>query len=727
MALFILWRDKAAGGRPAGELLAALSAAAHVLPDRQIDGVAGGPAGRWNFAAFATRTHFYAPERQVWLHPDGGACFLHGVAWRLHGDAPELLDAAAVAGLLERPGAVLPADVAGEYAIVRVHADGSLDAFSDRPGLHQLFHATDGAPVVANRASLVATMLGDDRPDAASARWLTAIGYRVGNATAWRAVRQLPQEHRLAFDGARDHPVLVPMADPIVQLDGARGYAPSLEPLLDQGIAQAQAAIRLAIAEGGPVDLPITGGKDSRVVLALCLAAGLRDRLRLFTRGYQGHPDVIAGAGIAAALGLPHRREAPHGSDDMAVWSRSRFFDTIAAQAWQSDFMVGGWDLILGQRVAAETIVSGHMGEVLKAYSKKPLPPGPLGPEAMVRLQSPFDPMGLLRRDARAEIVAELAAQMDAARLAGAGEADLPDLFYYHNRLPNWLGAIRAIKSFERQPVVPLGAPALLRLAFRLTPDERRRELLHWLIVRRCAPELLALPFAFQSWDPALGPEVPRTPPVLPAAGAPPAFGNWQYSLNSNPSIRAALAADVAAHGDLALWETIDRDVLLDRLRNRRLDYFDGISMLGLMIALFQERGLSRPVPIGGDMAAAPSVLLAPHDSPVLIGHLDGVDPGAAAVGFGGWAYAPDWPAAQPALEARVGGRSIGLGVAGNDRPDLVPHGIGDGRHGFSFAVDRAELAAAAPGPHDAEVVIAPFDGAGEIARVKVAQRPIGA
>jgi hypothetical protein len=101
------------------------------------------------------------------------------------------------------------------------------------------------------------------------------------------------------------------------------------------------------------------------------------------------------------------------------------------------------------------------MGEVLKAYSKKPLPPGPLDPVAMVRLQAPFDPMGLLRPDARAAMEAQLAAQMAEARAAGAAEADLPDIFYYRNRLPNWLGAIRAIKSFERQPVVPLGAPAL--------------------------------------------------------------------------------------------------------------------------------------------------------------------------------------------------------------------------------------------------------------------------
>jgi hypothetical protein len=721
MALFIFWRNSAARGCPAEQLHHRLDASAHIMPEAVVRGEAGAAGDPWHFVTYATRTHFYTPDQQLWQAPGRGACVIHGLVWRMRGGRPELLDAAAVAALLDRSDAALPADVMGEYAIVRVHPDGKLVAFSDRPGLHQLFHAASGDAVVANRAGLVATVLGDATPDAAGQCGLAAIGYRVGTATAYRAVHQLPQERALHF-AAHGSAAVRPMADPIITLDGMRGYGAALDSLLDEGIAQAQAAIGLAIPRDGPIDLPITGGKDSRVILALCLAAGLRERLRLFTRGYAGHPDVIAGAGIAAALGLPHRREAPHGSDGPAVWSRARFFDTVAAQAWQSDHMVGCWDLILGTRIASDTVISGHMGEVLKAYSKKPLPDGPLDPAAMVRLQAPFDPMGLLLPEARAALTAVLAAQMDEARGWGAQEADLPDLFYYRNRLPNWLGAIRAIKSFERQPVVPLGAPALLRLAFRLTARERKQELLHWLIVKRCAPELLALPFAFQSWDDSLVADVAVAAPILPAAGAPPAFGNWQYSFNANASIRSALAAEIAAHGDLALWRTIDRAALIDRLHNRRLDYFDGISMFGLMIAMIQERGLGRAVKIGAaDAGPVPSVALAAHEPPAITGHLDGVDPGPATIGFGGWAHAPDWPAAQPALEARVKGRALGIGVASNDRPDLIPHGIGDGRHGFSFAIDRAALVEAAGGAREVEVVIAPFDGGGELARVKVA------
>lgn len=697
-------------------LRARLEAEAHIVPELIVH---SDPAreGGWQFAAYATATRFYATSEQIWQGDVEGACVIHGLIWRLVGGRAALLSADAVARLLDRPGAVLPDDICGEYAVVRLYPDGSLSAFSDPSGLHQLFHGPVERPVIGNRARLVATVLGDIESDPAALRWLAAIGYRVGTATAYRQVSQLAQGD--IFEAAGDRVAIRPMSRTVAQFSEERGFSSELETDLVNGIAQAQAAILLGTGPEGPIDLPVTGGKDSRVILALALAAGLRDRVRLFTRGYAEHPDVIAGAGIAAALDLPHRREAPHGSDEPAHWTCERFFAKLMAQTWQTDGMVGGWDLILGERIAAETLITGHMGEVLKAYSKRPLPPGPLEPSAMVKLQAPFDPMGIFRPQARAALEAQLAAQMAEARAAGALEADLPDLFYYRNRIPNWLGAIRAIKSFERQPVVPLGAPALLRLAFRLTPEERKRELLHYRIVERCAPELLPLPFALQSWDADLGGDVPRTMPIVPGAGAPPVFGNWQYSLNHNVAIRAALAAMIEAQDSLQLWQSIDRAAVLDRLHNRRLDYFDAISMLGLVVALFQESAMVRPMKIGAaEDAASPIVLPGGDVRPVIDGHLDAVRHEEGSIVFDGWAHARAWPAVQIAVEARVAGQSVSITVASRDRPDLVAHGMGDGRHGFSLVIPRERLTADLHGATDVE--IAAFDSDHVIATVRV-------
>jgi hypothetical protein len=71
-----------------------------------------------------------------------------------------------------------------------------------------------------------------------------------------------------------------------------------------------------------------------------------------------------------------------------------------------------------------------------------------------------------------------------------------------------------------------------------MTAEERQAEAAHHAIVRACAPQLLPVPFAHQSWHPSRG--EPAVPPLLaPAEMA--LFGSWQFSINRNPGIRAFL------------------------------------------------------------------------------------------------------------------------------------------------------------------------------------------
>jgi hypothetical protein len=292
-----------------------------------------------------------------------------------------------------------------------------------------------------------------------------------------------------------------------------------------------------------------------------------------------------------------------------------------------------------------------------------------------------------------------------ADRAAGAEEADLPDLFYLRNRVPNWLGGIRGVKSFEQQPIMPLGVPGLQTLAFRLTAADRRQERLHFEIVRRLAPELLDLPFAHQSWNAALA-DAPRTPPLLAAPGLA-LFGNWQYSLNHMPRLRGWLS-DLFRSTDVALWDSLDRERLLERLRDTRFDYFGLIGLLGLTAAVFHGAGLVQRDKLGGGEGRPVSPL--PRQAPAtsvapLTGHLDAVTgaasspapgrlrlEGAGEIALNGWLFLPDWPGAQPAIHAHVGGRTIARGAADIFRPDLLAAGIGHGGHGFSLRFDASEV-----------------------------------
>jgi hypothetical protein len=297
---------------------------------------------------------------------------------------------------------------------------------------------------------------------------------------------------------------------------------------------------------------------------------------------------------VAAAIGRPHRREDPVQTGGSARWSADRLVEALARLAYQTDGGMGGWDLVTGRHVGRDTQVTGHMGELLRAYAKH-VAPTDGDPVALVRAQGPFDPLDILRPAARRRLVATLEEELESL---SAGEADpqaLPDLFYLRHRVPNWLGGVRAVKSFERQPLSPLGVRALTTLAFRMTAEERRQELAHYRIVERGAPALLALPFAHQRWDEGL-PGAPRVAPLLAPADMP-LFGSWQFAINE-PDVRARLASLFST--PLALWDWIDRVAVLRHLRETRFDTFAAISLLGLTVSVLHGAGLTRADRSGG-------------------------------------------------------------------------------------------------------------------------------
>ena len=88
---------------------------------------------------------------------------------------------------------------------------------------------------------------------------------------------------------------------------------------------------------------------------------------------------------------------------------------------------------------------------------------------------------------------------------------------------------------------------------------------------------------------------------------------------------------------------------------------------------------------------AAPAAAAAPvADVPVLHGHLDRVSRDGWV---SGWCWYPGKPGTHVDLTVLVDNQTVGQIVAANFRPDLQQAGIGDGTHGFSFALPYSALA----------------------------------
>ncbi len=163
---------------------------------------------------------------------------------------------------------------------------------------------TPDAVVVSDRACWAAAVtgrLGDHDPVMVGA--FLSLGYPVGAATPFRGVRALGGGRRLRVTGGR--------------LVISRACDEPAEGDLLEGTGRATARVATALVEAvrplghgaGPVELSLTGGKDSRLIAAALTAAGVPFRGR--THGVANDPDVVIAGMIADRLGVEHRVTEP--------------------------------------------------------------------------------------------------------------------------------------------------------------------------------------------------------------------------------------------------------------------------------------------------------------------------------------------------------------------------------------------------------------------------------
>lgn len=316
------------------------------------------------------------------------------------------------------------------------------------------------------------------------------------------------------------------------------------------------------------------------MVLSLCLASGMKDRLRLFTAGADDHPDVISGRMIADSVGIPHRTSPRKGSQTDYL-PLEEFQNKLERWAIVTDGIVGAWD-IAPTGVGEKLTMTGHLGEVYKTFGKRDLKPG-ASIEQMVRLQSPFDPFKILTPTGRGKLEEQIVKRQE--RYVGYEFEDLPDLFYYMERIPNWLGPYNAAMATQQLLVMPLYSPPLLELTFALTAQQRKMNYIHFRVIRQTCPQLLYIPFAQQTWSShlaqyGLAGSPPQINPVEGAASPSSVRGNWHWSVNS-PDIQAWIRQVLEA--DLPIWQYFNQEKLMMRLGDPVVDYHEMISLLGLL------------------------------------------------------------------------------------------------------------------------------------------------
>jgi hypothetical protein len=265
------------------------------------------------------------------------------------------------------------------------------------------------------------------------------------------------------------------------------------------GLVAAVAPLRDA---GAPVELSLTGGKDSRLIAAALVKAGVPVVAR--THGFADHPDVVVAAEIARRLGIEHVVRTP-----AAPGQRVDVLARIRATVLVADGMLSAFENVGRPDPAASPALTagGHGGELLRGgYAETAGRRGAAG--GLRRVLSPASRaarsaellrrlttrhIGLIRPGPAAAYVASLAAW--APPLASHPLRALDD-FYLVNRAGRWSAAARQAYLLRERLVQPLFDDRVVLAARGVPLADRVSGALSAAVLAELAPALADVPLA---------------------------------------------------------------------------------------------------------------------------------------------------------------------------------------------------------------------------------------
>lgn len=584
MAIFAFFTLKKPSSFDTQKIFDGLTRSAHLQPSEVKTSCFNLGQSEFFALSLSTRTPFYSEQEQ--FHSGKRIVALNGYAYEYTSSSdPKLVTANCIARADQIPTASL---IAGEYAIVRCDPSAAeMLAYSDPERIQNLFYInTPEVFGVSTRPGLLSALSRSRNINPTSLAWTSALGYSFGDRTGYLDVQSVPQGKVLIWRNKKIS--FEAIESPLKQFSnrGLRNNQHEVNEKIEACLHACQNAVKIAAHGQDKIALPITGGKDSRLILALCLAANLKDRLELFTWGSEEHPDVIVSKQISELTGLRHRVIHTSGNK-MPSMGADEYLERVSTMAFQGDSLLGSWDLFLGYKCSSEIRIGGNMGEILKSFTKRPFEFKENRPLDLITTGAPFDKMNVVKPSILKSMELELAEQLFPYLENGFEISDLPDLFYYKNRIPNWLGNSRQAQTFSLPTVMPMSAPPLLQLAFQATAHERKMEAIHYQIINLLSPSLLDIPFAMQSWHSELGHKTIK-PVSLPQRPDVHAHGSWQYLINDNDEIRNRIR-NLVSEGNSVLWTTLDQDKVISKLSGPNLSMGEIVSILAILPMLLFE------------------------------------------------------------------------------------------------------------------------------------------
>jgi asparagine synthase (glutamine-hydrolysing) len=393
----------------------------------------------------------------------------------------------------------------GRFCLVRVRAEPlEIQLVTDACGVEQVYvHEDAGSSLVSNSAGLIQRALGLTELDPLGVSLFLALDWVGGDRTLRRAVTVAPgAQHWTWRSGDRSWAKRT-----FWQAAAAAGRPVRMvdRELVDEVVEPLTRFCTAAARVTGSVNAPLSGGRDSRLLAAILIAAGIP--ARYWTKGDAGSLDVGIGGEVARLYGLPHRfsnrptqaLEGSHPTRDIgAEWET--LSQTFVAQndGLASLYNVGN---IQGQPDRVERLEVTFTAMCAEAARAPYGAPYLTAQDASVGRTSSFlaymltsRPRGLVRPEAFRLARRHVQDLVRASFEEGAAAENLTTMFYLAERCRRYGANNPRELAQTEDKVVPFQTRAYVESALSILPKERSQDRLHHEVMRILVPGLESVP-----------------------------------------------------------------------------------------------------------------------------------------------------------------------------------------------------------------------------------------
>lgn len=486
----------------------------------------------------------------------------------------------------------------GEYSVIKLSSNGECLVFNDRLSVELIYYAKEqGRVIISNRIRLIKYLLEKWDYDIEALSWLSVVGYIIGSDTSIKQIKRLEQGAYIEVQNGqlKIHENNLFMFN---NQDIKEQVEKDEDAFINESIEHCVKNISVILGKNPTAAVPLSGGKDSRAVLALIMRAGQHKTINAYTNGVETHPDVIVAREIAERYGVHHVVNEPKKPGETPV---EDILLKLMGSVFQTDGMMGLWDASGYYSPLDQLIVAGFIGEVYREKHKKVDLSTVDSASRFFHHMNLFDPAKIMHNSAKAIYERLLRKRIEYYLAHGAKLTDIPEVVYTTEKVPNWIGVLRRNDGYSGTITAPLNTENFVKLSFLQGYEQREMERIHFEIINRTDSWLTELAFANDKWDVRLekyayGRNL-RAQPV-PVPQDIPTFGSWQHEINQSSNLRLKIWEIVSSYNNSPIWNYFNRSSVERKILSEKMGLLELIAIYGFLTNFFFVHGIEIPMKI---------------------------------------------------------------------------------------------------------------------------------